>query len=778
LDRGRAPMSVKVFLSAVSDEFRPYREQLRSDLTRHNVEVKVQEDFKNLGGDTLDKLDVYIGHCDAVVHLVGDMTGFEPGEREQRALLAKYPDLVDQLPPLAKALRGGLGVSYTQWEAWLALYHGKLLLTAKAEEAAIRGPQYTPTPNSRAAQVQHLARLEAVRRYPGCAFASPADLAKHIAYTAILDLLVKDYAEVEARARAVAEGFIREMAKKVAGDRSLDFEGMKQAVRNAIEIYEKEVAGQTQTNIDALVDEALEKARALVDVGKSGVARATLRKAAEQMRREEEEHRERYVLGVKALYNRERDIALAAYDGEAAAEAIVVLAKAIHGADAALIVEFLNSEGTTLYEYGRDRGSNVHLLALIELRRKLLAATAPGIERGTAYQNLGVALWSLGQRESGTTRLDEAVAAYREALKERTRERTPLDWAATQLNLGAALSRLGERESGTARLDEAVAAYREALKEITRERVPVDWAGTQHNLGNVLFRLGQRESGTVRLNEAVAAYREALKEWTRELVPLQWAMTQNGIGNALVAFGERENTTERLNEAVVIYRDALKEWTRERFPLDWATTQTNLGNVLFRLGERESGTARLDEAVVAYHEALQERTRERVPLDWAATQNNLGGALRLLGERENGTARLNEAVAAYREALLESTRERVPLEWAMTQHNLGNALMTLGKRERGTERLDEAMAAYHEALQERTRERVPLDWATSLGNQGMAKTAIAERSNDLGMAVSALAQIETALQIMRNARQEPYGHFYEGRAAEARSLVARLREAR
>ena len=82
-------MSISVFLSTVSDEFRAYRDQLRSDLTRHNVEVKVQEDFKALGGDTLDKLDVYIAHCDAVVHLIGEMTGFAPGEREQQALLRK-----------------------------------------------------------------------------------------------------------------------------------------------------------------------------------------------------------------------------------------------------------------------------------------------------------------------------------------------------------------------------------------------------------------------------------------------------------------------------------------------------------------------------------------------------------------------------------------------------------------------------------------------------------------------------------------------------------------
>ena len=71
------------------------------------------------------------------------------------------------------------------------------------------------------------------------------------------------------------------------------------------------------------------------------------------------------------------------------------------------------------------------------------------------------------------------MAAYRAALEEWTRERVPLDWAMTQNNLGNALRTLGERESGTARLEEAVAAYRAALEERTRDRVPLDWAMTQ-----------------------------------------------------------------------------------------------------------------------------------------------------------------------------------------------------------------------------------------------------------------------------------------------------------
>jgi len=40
LESGPPPMSVKIFLSTVSDEFKFYREQLRADLTRPNVDVK------------------------------------------------------------------------------------------------------------------------------------------------------------------------------------------------------------------------------------------------------------------------------------------------------------------------------------------------------------------------------------------------------------------------------------------------------------------------------------------------------------------------------------------------------------------------------------------------------------------------------------------------------------------------------------------------------------------------------------------------------------------
>jgi hypothetical protein len=59
----------------------------------------------------------------------------------------------------------------------------------------------------------------------------------------------------------------------------------------------------------------------------------------------------------------------------------------------------------------------------------------------------------------------------------------PLDWARSQSDLATVLTSVGMRESGTIRLEEAVVTYREALKKITRERVPLDWATIQNNLG-------------------------------------------------------------------------------------------------------------------------------------------------------------------------------------------------------------------------------------------------------------------------------------------------------
>lgn len=181
---------VQIFLSTVSAEFRSYRDALRRDLDRPNVTVKVQEDFIATGTETLDKLDEYIRLCDAVIHLVGDMTGALAQAPSVAVIRHRYPDLADRLPVLGPFLDPGApALSYTQWEAWLALYHGKVLIVAAPQDGAPRDERYQLVEDQRAAQQAHLVRLEKVERYPEIRFANADRLAVDMLRSKLHDIL-------------------------------------------------------------------------------------------------------------------------------------------------------------------------------------------------------------------------------------------------------------------------------------------------------------------------------------------------------------------------------------------------------------------------------------------------------------------------------------------------------------------------------------------------------------------------------------------------------------
>ena len=200
-----------------------------------------------------------------------------------------------------------------------------------------------------------------------------------------------------------------------------------------------------------------------------------------------------------------------------------------------MVAQSLNSEAATLYEYGSDRGSNVHLIALIIVRRKLLDAASSDDERGIAHDNLGIALWTLGERESGTARLEEAVAAYREALKEWTRERVPLNGPRRRTISALRYRALGERESGTARLEEAVAAYRDGAEgkdaRARAARLGHDAEQSRHCVMEAR-RARERHGAAGGGGRGLSRRAEGMDARARAA---DWAMTQNNLGNALAS---------------------------------------------------------------------------------------------------------------------------------------------------------------------------------------------------------------------------------------------------
>jgi hypothetical protein len=182
---------VQIFLSAVSSEFRSYREELRGRLKRHNVDVHVQEDFIATGTPTLDKLDAYIRDCSAVIHLVGDMVGALAKPASLQVIRSRYSDLSIRVPILKPFFKRGKRprLSYTQWEAYLAIYHQKPLIIALPADDAVRDHKHLRDARQCKAQQLHLERLRQLERYPEIVFQNPTDLAAKIFQSALLDIL-------------------------------------------------------------------------------------------------------------------------------------------------------------------------------------------------------------------------------------------------------------------------------------------------------------------------------------------------------------------------------------------------------------------------------------------------------------------------------------------------------------------------------------------------------------------------------------------------------------
>jgi hypothetical protein len=89
-------------------------------------------------------------------------------------------------------------------------------------------------------------------------------------------------------------------------------------------------------------------------------------------------------------------------------------------------------------------------------------------------------------------------------LQEGTRERVPLGWATTQNYLGTALRILGERESSTARLEQAVTAYKAALSVFEPAAAEFHVDATKANLVRAEVALAATNPRQRNLDHAIA----------------------------------------------------------------------------------------------------------------------------------------------------------------------------------------------------------------------------------------------------------------------------------
>lgn len=119
------PKPLHVFLSATTSDFGQQREDLLKNLSvPGQLTVFEQSRFLSSGGVLLETLDDCIKGCHAVFHLVGPSSGAFVSRAQVAWLLQTYPKFLDKFPFLTGALlEDPIKISYTQLEAWIAIYH-------------------------------------------------------------------------------------------------------------------------------------------------------------------------------------------------------------------------------------------------------------------------------------------------------------------------------------------------------------------------------------------------------------------------------------------------------------------------------------------------------------------------------------------------------------------------------------------------------------------------------------------------------------------------------
>lgn len=393
--------------------------------------------------------------------------------------------------------------------------------------------------------------------------------------------------------------------------------------------------------------------------------------------------------------------------------------------------------------FGLAAESSVDELAQIEKAEEALASRRRESRHTAAsnYLDQGLAL-------ANSMRFEDAIRAYRRALRFVSPEEDRQAWALLHTQLGIALREQALRLEGEGIVPlmiEAVSAYQTALKVYASEQQPdpKNFAMALNSLGIAYRETAVRMSGgntDAWLGQAVAAHQMAIEVTASDQQSQAWAMAQTNLGNALQELGLRssgEYSLRLFGDAIEAHRRALEVFTRQQLPKDWAATQNNLGTALLQLGLRSSGgnaSWLLAEAVAAFRSALEINIREQLPQAWAATQNNLGTALLEQGIRAKGedTIRLlGEAAAAYRNALEVNTRELLPQAWAMSNHGLGLVLQEQGIRLSGKDStlfLGEALAAFRSALEINTREQLPGRWVLTRAHEARVLVAMGRLS--------------------------------------------------
>jgi tetratricopeptide (TPR) repeat protein len=613
-----------VFLSSTAKDLTEFRDAIHAALIKAGrFKCVRQEDFGGEHAETVVRCTQAAASADIFVGLIGMRRGWEPnGAADLRSITemeydsAKPDGRFIYITPDNFPVPGNLRESDEE-------HQRQLTFRKRAKERVVSLHDFKSAERLANDIVQELLAKQATPA------ATPP---------ALVDALVAALEQSGFVRKADAEGLERQtiikLARRLRPSDTLDFDQAVAALENAVFIALEAVArGERVSNEEQFVQDVLRRVAEETKAGRFDGAAKEVDDALAELDTREADQRESLQRNRLTLLESGIEQDLLRRDPVAVAGRVTRLIEVAHPDNISRQFTALRERQEVFYVEGADQAINLSLEVSIEIAKTSINFARSTEQRAVALNDLGSALTTLGERETDTDRLEQAIEAYTAALSERTREQAPLEWATTQNNLGITLKILGKRQIGAEHTERAIKAHRSALTEFTREKTPLKWAATQNNLGNALSDFGEREKSQEHLEWAVEAYRNALLECTRDHAPLEWALIQNNIGTVLAILGTLGSSANHLNEAITASHAALAERTRERTPFQWAQTQENLGLIYHILAIGNPSVSTLELSVEAYKGALEVYEGGQAIYYVEKCRRNLKSAEELLAEQ-------------------------------------------------------------------------------------------------------------------------------------------------
>ena len=741
---------IRLFISAVSKEFLSYRDSLRKLLQRHDVTIQIQEDFVAGALPTLDKLDLYIRDCDGVIHLVGDMTGAPALRPSVDLITQRYPDLATRIPELGPAIAGGShALSYTQWEAYLAIYHARPLLIAVPAKGATREPTLVLDPTQAGAQRDHLERLQRHERFPEITFLDEKDLAIGVYRSTIHDLLIRVGIEsataLLGAPNPVEERRHKELLDAIARDKGVDPKDLIPILENLgyqePGISPTDIPRRLSERVDALraaAGEPLKASNAGEDIervrresrnalhdAKTDQALAILTRQLEIEREAMEDHRRR----TKTLLRDKAEVERLRYD---------------YAAARTTLQEVLRLDPDDVWSWislGRDWvtiGSLADAANAFEAALKVARRTGQTREQGAALSELGGVLVAQGNLEGALALFHDGRAIFENLAK------TEPGNTDSQHDLSVCYSKIGDTLAAQGNLDAALKAFRDrfAIADDLIKSDPgnTDWqrdlSASHDKIGDVLVAQGNLDAALTSFRDGLAIAKHLAKSdpgnagWQRDL-----SASYDRLGDVALAHGN-------FTEALTSFRDSLAIRKRlaksapdnTRWQRDLAASHDLVGDVLVAQGN-------LDAALRSFHDslAIRDRLARAGPgntgwqRDLSVSYNKIAGVLVAQDKLDAAFTLFRASLAIFEHlAKVDPGNADWQRDLSVSYNNVGNLLVKQGN-------LGAALTAFRDslAIAERLAKTDPgnaiwqADLAADYGQLGQLHVALGEKAEAL-----------------------------------------------